>query len=504
MNKKSLSISILNVEDIDNFLKNLVTVESMLKGNKMYNDFFENIIHFDVMDNKFVKNTGVDINKISIVKDMGFYVDTHLMVSNPIEDKYIDNAILLGTDEITIHYEIDDFEKVFDYLTQKKQECLKEKNKELKLGIAIKPDTDILEISKYLEVVDKVLVMTVEPGFGGQEYIDNMNSKIAQLSENIKKSNSNVCIQIDGGVNLDKCINPLRLNVDSYAIGSDITKCSEDVNILYNKILSYNIIKMFEELPKDSNIEFDKKLLQIVPGGYGQDDVLLGIRVPVIRGFSNKWYLDIPNKLLEYLIKSSYHEYRKFALFCISNTMKKNNNKNENEDRKVKETRFEIFENNLQYINNWDLTDESGPSILAYRLLELYECSNTIDKKIDDKINKKVANKLLEYINSENMWIKRIGIVSLLTLVRNDKKYIDITMYICDIVYYENHHLLQKATGWVLREIYKKEQDKIVDFLLKKSVTKKTPSILLSYACEKMSKEEKDKIREVNNQNSRG
>ena len=475
MQKKDISISILNVDNLTSFLDNLKEVEMKLKENKLCDEFFNIHIHFDVMDNKFVKNSGVDIDKIKVVKDIGFYVDTHLMVKEPIEDKYIDLAIEAGTDEITIHYEIDNFEKVFKYLKEKVGKVFKETGKKINIGIVIKPKTDILEVSKYFDKIDKLLIMTVEPGFGGQEYLEEMNKKITFA----KEKNSDIKIQIDGGINLDTFVIPFRKNVESFAVGSDITKYFDNVEILYNKILSYNIIKMLEELPKDSNIEFDKKLLQIVPNGYGEKDILLGIKVPVLRAFTNKIYKYIPNELIGYLIKSKYHEYRRLALFCISNSMKKD----KNITKKEKEEKFEIFESNLEYINNWDLTDEAGPSILGYKLLELSA--------------KEKEKELLKYIQNKEMWIRRIGIVSLLTLVRKDM--LEISLKICDLVYYEEYHLMQKATGWVLREIYKKDPEKINKFLLEKSYKQKTPNILLNYAVEKMSKEEKEKIRLVNN-----
>ena len=80
---------------------------------------------------------------------MGFYADTHLMVSEPLIDRYIDNAILYGTDDITIHYEIENFEKTLNYLNKRKDKLLKEKSRNLTIGIAIKPDTNIEEILKY-------------------------------------------------------------------------------------------------------------------------------------------------------------------------------------------------------------------------------------------------------------------------------------------------------------------------------------------------------------------
>lgn len=478
MKRKDISLSILNVEDLNDFLCNLKQVENRLKENKQYEEFLDINIHFDVMDNKFVKNSGVDINKIKIVKDMGFYVDTHLMVKNPIEDGYIDLAIENGTDEITIHYEIENFEKVFQYLIEKKEEFFK-KGKKLSIGIAIKPSTQILEITKYLKKVDKILVMTVEPGFGGQTYIYEMNKKIVC----IKEINSEIKIQIDGGVNLETFIEPIRIGVDSLAIGSSLTKYSYDLDILCNKILEYNIIYMLENLPKDSNVLFDKKILQIVEGGYGQNDILLGIKGPTLRDFSNKIYRYIPIELLAFLISSKYHEYRKLGILCICNVMKKVKS-NVDEIIKIKEKSFEVFELNLEYIDNWDLTDSAGPNILAYKLLEL-----------NDKVLMK--KELSKYINSKNMWIKRIGIVSCLTLVKRGD--IDFSLDICDINYYDEYHLMQKATGWVLREVYKKDPEKLIKYLTKKSLIKKTPNILLNYACEKMTIKEKEKIREVNN-----
>ena len=142
---KNLSISILNVEDIPNFLKKLKEIEAKLQKRKIDN-LLDVTIHFDVMDNKFVPNTGIDIEKIKVVKEYGYYMDTHLMVEKPIEDDYIDKTIEYGCNDITIHYEIENFEETLKYLIDKKKQL----NGNLKIGVSIKPKTDISCLDKYI------------------------------------------------------------------------------------------------------------------------------------------------------------------------------------------------------------------------------------------------------------------------------------------------------------------------------------------------------------------
>ena len=152
--------------------------------------------------------------------------------------------------------------------------------------------------------------------------------------------------------------------------------------------------------------------------------------------------------------------------------------KDKNSLKELKEI-FKFFEANIEYVNNWDLTDVSGPNILAYNLYILNE--------------KQRKKKILKYLNSKNFWIKRIGIVSMLNFVRNGN--LELPLEVCNYVLYDEFHLFQKATGWVLRELYKKEPKVIVEYLYDKNINRRLPSILLSYACEKMSNVEKEKIR---------
>lgn len=478
---KNISISILNSENITKFFEDLNEVNKKLEKLKIKESLFKVIIHFDVMDEKFVKNLGVDLKYIKMAKDMGFYADTHLMVSEPLIDRYIDNAILYGTDDITIHYEIENFEKTLNYLNKRKDKLLKEKSRNLTIGIAIKPDTNIEEILKYKNKFSKLLVMTVEPGFGGQKYINKMNEKIKEARILFPLHT----IQIDGGVNIKTLEEPLRIGVDSFVMGTYLVRLEKEK--LYDKIVSLSIKKDIEELPKDINMKFEKTILQIVPGGYAESDEMIGINVPNIRRLSNKWYRYVNYNILDDYISSNYHECRRFAIFCLSNKVKeciKNIVKKVDVERNISIIN-EIntyIEENIEFVNNWDLTDEVAPNITARYLENLNS-----DKKRKDKLN--------EYLKSTNTWKKRVGIVSMLQFAKNgDDK---LTLWVIDKVLYEDYHLFQKASGWVLRELYKVKPEIVINYLKENNKIKKLPNILLSYACEKMTKEEKNIVKLV-------
>lgn len=454
---KNLSISILNVDNIPLFLNKLKETEELLK-NKKINDGFNISIHFDVMDNKFVPNTGIDIEKIIDVNKFKFYIDTHLMVEKPIEDGYIDRTIELGCRDITIHYEINDFSNALDYLLKKKKEL----NGNLKIGVSIKPNTNVTQIEKYINQIDKILVMSVEPGFGGQKYIDSATDKI----EYIKTKYPNIFVQVDGGVNEDTLMYPLRSNVDSVVVGSYITKHYE--NIL-DKLCILNCILDIETAPHEANIEFERRTIQAVEGGYAEGDILLGIKVPRIRAIAKKWYKVITFDALNFFIKSNIHDYRRFAIFCLDLIV------NQENYNIVKD----FIDNNIEHINNWDLVDSMAPICIG--------------KQILDKTDRQIYDILREYTKSSNIWTKRIGIVSLLYIAKENRK--KVVFEVLDDVLYEDFHLYQKASGWVLRELYKVNPKDTLEYLIRKNKERKIPTILKSYATEKMTKEEKERIK---------
>ena len=145
-------------------------------------------LHIDVMDGHFVPNISIGVPVVkSIRKITNLFLDTHLMIENPI--KYVDAFCDSGSDLITFHYEatkdktIETIEKI--------------KSRKIKAGLAIKPKTSVDEIKEYIDLVDVVLVMTVDPGFGGQKFIADCVNKI----KDVRNLNSNVIIQVDGGIN---------------------------------------------------------------------------------------------------------------------------------------------------------------------------------------------------------------------------------------------------------------------------------------------------------------
>lgn len=147
-------------------------------------------IHIDVMDGKFVPNETNGLTMLKSAKNAtDIVLDVHLMVENPLE--YM-KPFIKDADIITFHVEaVDKFQ------TEEIIKNLKDKGK--KVGIALKPKTPITEIIPFLEKIDMVLIMTVEPGFGGQELILETIQKIKEL----RKLKPDLDIEVDGGINLD-------------------------------------------------------------------------------------------------------------------------------------------------------------------------------------------------------------------------------------------------------------------------------------------------------------
>lgn len=144
-------------------------------------------IHLDVMDGIFVPNSTFDWQLVSQVKQaVTIPLDVHLMVVDPIN--VVDNYAKAGADIITFHLEAAK-DVIATINAIKKSGC--------KVGISIKPGTPVAEIEPYLPLIDMVLVMSVEPGFGGQKFMPSAVERIAQISA----LNPDILIQVDGGIN---------------------------------------------------------------------------------------------------------------------------------------------------------------------------------------------------------------------------------------------------------------------------------------------------------------
>lgn len=152
-------------------------------------------IHFDAMDGKFVPNVTFGPSTLrDFRKASNLILDVHLMIVDPF--KYIDDYIDAGADIITFHFEALNYDlslckKVIDQIH----------SKNIKAGISIKPKTDITLIQNLLPYLDLVLVMSVEPGFGGQKFIESSIDKVKYLKKQKDENDYNYIIEIDGGIN---------------------------------------------------------------------------------------------------------------------------------------------------------------------------------------------------------------------------------------------------------------------------------------------------------------
>ena len=178
------------------------------------NDSKAEYIHFDVMDGDFVPNLTFGPQFISNVRSYSDKVfDVHLMINRA--QKFIDDYIKAGSDIISFHIEIEDDIKSL---------ITKIKKNNIKCGIAIKPKTSWDKIEPYLDDIDQVIVMTVEPGFGGQVFMKDQINKIKKISEYIKSKNLDVKIEIDGGINYETGKTCIEVGADILVAGSFLFK----------------------------------------------------------------------------------------------------------------------------------------------------------------------------------------------------------------------------------------------------------------------------------------
>lgn len=194
---------------------------SLLSANFMYLDkevkaikqYGIEYIHYDVMDGHFVPNISFGYSILSdLRKATDLYLDVHLMISDPAF--YVDKFMEAGADLITFHIEaMSDDNQVKELIRH-----IHENDKDV--GISIKPATPISAIEKYLDDIDLVLIMSVEPGFGGQSFQNDALEKIKQLYE--LRQDRHYLIEVDGGINHDTAILCREAGVDILVAGSYI------------------------------------------------------------------------------------------------------------------------------------------------------------------------------------------------------------------------------------------------------------------------------------------
>ena len=151
-------------------------------------------LHVDIMDGHFVPNLSFGYSLVQSMRPVtDLVLDVHLMITEPI--KYAENFCKAGADYLTIHVEADTPENI-----KKTLELIRSLG--VKPGIVVKPKTSAEEIAEYLPMVDMVLVMTVEPGFGGQKFMADMMPKVKKLREMLDEVNPSCHLEVDGGVDL--------------------------------------------------------------------------------------------------------------------------------------------------------------------------------------------------------------------------------------------------------------------------------------------------------------
>lgn len=168
-----------------------VKIEEYPKVIKELENLDISYLHLDIMDGKFVPNSTYDAEEVKNIRKMtSMFLDTHLMIENP--ENYINSYINAGSDSITFHFEA----------TRNVKKIIKMiKDKNLKCGISIKPKTNVDVLLPYLSEIDMVLVMSVEPGFGGQKFMDSALNKIKQLANLRMTNHYSYLIEVDGGIN---------------------------------------------------------------------------------------------------------------------------------------------------------------------------------------------------------------------------------------------------------------------------------------------------------------
>lgn len=172
------------------------------------------VLHLDVMDGMFVPSISFGMPVISSLrKSVDFFFDVHMMVENP--ERYIEDFYNSGADGITIHFEA----------CKHIDRCISQiKSLGLRSGISINPATPVSLLENIVSEVDMVLIMSVNPGFGGQKFIPYSLDKIKELSKMREKKNQKLLIQVDGGVGVDNIKALSDAGVDEFVAGSSVFK----------------------------------------------------------------------------------------------------------------------------------------------------------------------------------------------------------------------------------------------------------------------------------------
>lgn len=170
------------------------------------------LIHIDVMDGMFVPNISFGIPIIKSIRDITkLPFDVHLMIEEP--SRFIEDFVKAGSDIITIHYEAEKhLDRTINYI----------KSFGVKAGISLNPATPVSAIKHLIKEVDMVLIMSVNPGFGGQKYIDYCSEKIKEVKELANQFNPTLLIEVDGGIGTDNISEVVKSGANVIVAGSAV------------------------------------------------------------------------------------------------------------------------------------------------------------------------------------------------------------------------------------------------------------------------------------------